>query len=204
MPRILTEHTTITVKTTKNIGIISRNFPKESISMSNCQLSEQQLEIINQQLGRTPRGIIKIAHQTDKQIPTVLQTRSLVADKPFPTMYWLCSKDLHKAINKIETNGWTKHIEQRIMEDEELRETFYKNHQQYVKARWEAMLPEDKFRLEELGFIKLFDQYGIGGITNWTKVRCLHMQYAHHLCGDNVIGQLMDQEFELDKLTINI
>lgn len=204
MPRILPEHTTISVKTTKNIGIISRNLPKESISMSNCQLTEHQLEIINQQLGRTPRGIIKIAHQMENQIPTVLQTRSLVADKPFPTMYWLCSKDLHKAINKIETNGWTKHIEQRIMEEDDLRETFYKNHQQYVKARWDAMLPEDRARLEELGYIKLFDQYGIGGITNWTKVRCLHMQYAHHLCGVNIIGQLMDQEFELDKLTINI
>lgn len=172
--------------------------------MSNCQLTEQELEIITQQLGRIPRGIIKIAHQTTNKVPTVLQTRSLVADKPFPTMYWLCSKDLHKAINKIETNGWTKHIEQRIMDEPELREIFHGNHEQYVKDRWAAMLPEDKTRLEELGFIKLFDQYGIGGITNWTKVRCLHMQYAHHLCGDNIIGKLMDEEFELNKLVINL
>ncbi|MDP2561557.1 DUF501 domain-containing protein [Psychrobium sp. 1_MG-2023] len=172
--------------------------------MSNCQLSEQELEIIKTQLGRTPRGIVKIAHQTPQGIPTVLQTRSLVADKPFPTMYWLCSKDLHKAINEIETSGWTKLIEQRILEDDELRETFYKNHQQYVKARWLAMFPEDKARLEALGYIELFDKYGIGGISQWDKVRCLHMQYAHHLCGENVIGQLMDQEFELNKLAISI
>lgn len=172
--------------------------------MSNCELSEAQLEIISRQLGRQPRGIVRIAHQTAQGIPTVLQTRSLVADKPFPTMYWLCSQDLHKAINKIETSGWTKHIEQRILDEEDLREAFYKNHQQYVKARWQAMDPQDKARLEELGFIKLFDQYGIGGISQWDKVRCLHMQYAHHLCGDNIIGQLLDQEFELNKLSISI
>ncbi|NRA62504.1 MAG: DUF501 domain-containing protein [Psychrobium sp.] len=100
--------------------------------MANCQLTEQQLDIITTQLGRTPRGIVRIAHQTKDGIPTVLQTRSLVADKPFPTMYWLCSKDLHKAINEIETAGWTKHIEQRILDESDLRETFYGIHQQYV------------------------------------------------------------------------
>lgn len=172
--------------------------------MSNCQLTEQQLEIIRHQLGREPRGIVKIAAQTADGIPTVLQTRSLVNDKPFPTMFWLCSKDLHKAIAEIETSGWTKLIEERIQQDEELRLTFYGNHQLYVSNRWQAMAPKDKERLEALGFIKLFDQYGIGGISQWDKVRCLHMQYAHHLCGDNVIGQLMDQQFELNKLVINI
>jgi len=170
--------------------------------MSNCELNEAQLETITRQLGRMPRGIIKIAHQTTTGVPTVLQTRSLVADKPFPTMYWLCSQDLHKAINQIETSGWTKHIEQRILDEEDLRETFYANHQQYVKARWDAMLPQDRDRLDQLGYLKLFDQYGIGGISQWDKVRCLHMQYAHHLCGDNIIGQLLDQEFELNKLTV--
>jgi len=172
--------------------------------MANCHLTEQQLEIIRRQLGREPRGIVKIAAQTSAGIPTVLQTRSLVNDKPFPTMFWLCSKDLHKAIAEIETSGWTKMIEERIMQDEELRTAFYRNHQQYVAARWQAMEPSDRERLEALGFIKLFDQYGIGGISQWDKVRCLHMQYAHHLCADNVIGQLMDQEFELNKLLINI
>ncbi|MGB0833027.1 MAG: DUF501 domain-containing protein [Psychrobium sp.] len=42
--------------------------------------------------------------------------------------------------------------------------------------------------------LELCEQYGIGGFTNWTKVRCLHMQDAHHLCGENVSGQPMDKE----------
>ena len=38
---------------------------------------------------------------------------------------------------------------------------------------------------------------GIGGISNWDQVRCLHTQYAHHLSGDNVIGQWLDREYDV-------
>ncbi|HSP31523.1 MAG TPA: DUF501 domain-containing protein, partial [Halomonas sp.] len=34
--------------------------------------------------------------------------------------------------------------------------------------------------------------------SNWHQVRCLHTQYAHHLCGNNVIGQWMDRHHQVD------
>ena len=165
-------------------------------------LSDTQLQIITEQLGRKPRGIIRIAAESKSGIPLALQMRSLVDDQPFPTLYWLSSKTLHKAIGKIETQGWVKTIEQRLQEDDELRAQFLQNQQAYVQSRWQKMLPEDKQRIEALGFSHLFDQYGIGGIMQWDKVRCLHMQYAHHLAEENVIGQLLDEEFQLNELTI--
>ncbi|MGK0441863.1 MAG: hypothetical protein ACJA0N_001667 [Pseudohongiellaceae bacterium] len=165
-------------------------------------MNNNQLAIIEQQLGRKPRGIIRIAAESASGIPLVLQMQSLVDDKPFPTLYWLCSKTLSKAIGTIETQGWVKTIEQRLEDDEELRAAFLQNQQDYVARRWQTMLPEDKARIEALGFSKLFDQYGIGGIMQWDKVRCLHMQYAHHLAEHNVIGHLMDNEFQLKQLVI--
>jgi len=39
-------------------------------------ISEQQLQLIEQQLGRKPRGLVDIAWQNDKGIPAVLQMRS--------------------------------------------------------------------------------------------------------------------------------
>jgi len=162
----------------------------------------EKLAIIEQQLGREPRGIVAIGHETAAGVPTVLQMRSLVADQPFPTLYWLCSRDLYQALAEIETSGWVKKIEAEIAEDEELRARYLQNHKDYVALRWEKMLAEDKARIEELGFTELFHKYGIGGIAQWDKVRCLHMQYAHHLCGENVIGQRLDSEFGLDQLTI--
>jgi len=164
------------------------------------EISQTDIEIIRAQIGREPQGIVRIAARATNGVPLVLQMRSIVDDKPFPTLYWLCSKDLHKAIGTIETQGWVKQIEQRIQEDEVLKAQFYTNHQQYVQKRNEQMQSEDKALIAERGFSELFERYGIGGISQWDKVRCLHMQYAHHLVDGNVIGQLLDEEFELNKL----
>lgn len=165
-------------------------------------ISPEQLAIIEHQLGRKPRGLVGIAHQTKDGLPVVLQMRSLVDDQPFPTLYWLCSRELHHALAEIETAGWVKQIEAQLLEDESLRNRYLKNQQDYVAERWQQMFPEDKQRIETLGFTSLFDKLGIGGIAQWDKVRCLHMQYAHHLCGENVIGQRLDQEFGLDQLIL--
>jgi hypothetical protein len=67
------------------------------------------------------------------------------------------------------------------------------------------MRPEDRARIEEKGLAELYTRYGIGGIAQWDKVRCLHMQYAHWLAeGDNVIGERLEQEFELSRTEIRL
>lgn len=164
----------------------------------------QQLELIEQQLGRKPRGLAGVAVATDSGIPLVLQMRSLVEDEPFPTLFWLSSKDLYQAIAEIETSGWVKQIEAELEQNEDLRAAYLANQLSYVELRWALMRDEDKARIEELGFSDLFNQYGIGGIRQWDKVRCLHMQYAHHLADGNVIGARLDEEFGLNTLAIKL
>lgn len=164
----------------------------------------QQLELIEQQLGRKPRGLAGVAVATDSGIPLVLQMRSLVEDQPFPTLFWLSSKDLYQAIAEIETSGWVKQIEAELEQNEDLRAAYLTNQLSYVELRWALMRDEDKTRIEELGFSDLFNQYGIGGIRQWDKVRCLHMQYAHHLAEGNVIGARLDEEFGLNTLAIKL
>jgi hypothetical protein len=161
------------------------------------QPSAEQLQIIERQLGRKPRGIAAIAWATEAGVPGVLQMRSLIDDKPFPTLYWLCSRDLYQWIAEIETAGAVKRIEQRLAEDASLRERYRAQQQAYVDLRWQLMDARDRARIDALGFTDLYARYGIGGIAQWDKVRCLHMQYAHHLVGDNLVGAWMDQEFGL-------
>lgn len=169
------------------------------------QPTEEQLELIARQIGRKPRGIEAIACQTQTGIPLVLQMRSLLGDTPFPTLYWLSSKDLDVAISRIEASGWVKQIEELLQQDEALRQTFHDQQQSYVERRQALMRPEDRARIEALGFTELFTRYGIGGIAQWDKVRCLHMQYAHWLAdGDNVIGERLEQEFELSRIEIRL
>lgn len=167
-------------------------------------ISDEQLATIHQQLGRQPRGLVSIAAQSAAGVPLVLKMRSLVDDKPFPTLYWLCSKDLCKAIGRIEGEGWVKVIETRLRDDAELRCHYLQDQQRYVSKRWQDMHPDDKQGIEGLKMTALFDQYGIGGITDWNKVRCLHMQYAHHLVEGNCIGALMDKQFGLQDLVVRL
>ncbi|MCW8883759.1 MAG: DUF501 domain-containing protein [Motiliproteus sp.] len=174
-------------------------------------LTEHQQQIIEQQLGRKPRGIAEIAYATDTGLPVVLRMRSLVDEQPFPTLYWLCSRDLYKAIARLETDGWVKRLEEELAEDSDFRQRYQQSHQQYVGQRWHMMTSADKQRIEELGFSKLFDRYGIGGIAQWDKVRCLHMHYAHYLAqrqsGEqprNAVVERLEAEFELTKLQLTL
>ncbi len=171
-------------------------------------ISPSQLELITRQLGREPRGLAAIAWQSANGIPAVLQMRSLVSDQPFPTLYWLSSKDIYQAIAEIETAGWVKLIEQEISTDEALKQAHWQDQERYVARRWELMRLEDKQRIEELGFSELFNSYGIGGIRHWDKVRCLHMQYAYHLAmeaeGGTTIGRRLDAEFALNERSISL
>ena len=166
------------------------------------QPTKQQLEIIARQLGRNPRSIAAIAHATGEGVPVVLQMRSLVANKPFPTLYWLCSQDLDKAIARIESTGWIKDIETELLQNDMLRQEYHQQQADYVARRWQLMTDEDRQATDALGFTELFNRLGIGGIAQWDKVRCLHMQYAHHLVAENLIGKRLDEEFELNKLKV--
>lgn len=167
--------------------------------------TDAQLTQIEQQIGREPRGIEAVACATDTGLPLVLQMRTLVADQPFPTLYWLCGRDLCRAIGRIEDSGWVKQIEQALQDDDDLRETYLAQQQRYVARRWALMREDDRQRIEQLGFTELFDRYGIGGIAQWDKVRCLHMQYAHWLAeGDNIIGERLEQAFSLSTLDMKL
>ena len=78
---------------------------------------DAKLGVIQQQLGRSPRGLKGIAASSPNSVPLVLKMRPLVDDKPFPTLYWLSSRDLHKAISQIEMIGTVKLLEQCLQDD---------------------------------------------------------------------------------------
>lgn len=168
--------------------------------MLNTTISDSDLEIITDQLGRQPNGIAKIAHYSPHGVPQALQMQSWVFDQPFPTLYWLSSKAIDKALARIESQGVVKELEQRIQEDSTLRDAYHKAHQDYVSKRWEFMTPEHKKIITDKGFKPLFDKLGIGGIKDWDKIRCLHMQYGHHLVQENPIGRILDQEYDIKSI----
>ena len=80
-------------------------------------------------------------------------------------------------------------------QEPEFLAAYHASHRDYVAARWRHMSEAQKAEVIRLGYDGVLTERGIGGIANWDQIRCLHTQYAHHLCGDNVIGQWMDAEY---------
>lgn len=160
-------------------------------------ISQTDFSIIASQLGRTPNGIANIAHYSPSGTPQVLQMQSWVFDQPFPTLYWLSSKAIDKALSRIESQGVVKELEKRIEQDDSLKEAYFQCHKDYIADRWSLMTQEHKEMIETKGFTPLFNTLGIGGIKNWQQIRCLHMQYAHHLAKENIIGRILDEEYGL-------
>lgn len=159
---------------------------------------DHQLAIITQQLGRAPRGIEAVAATDSKGTPLVLRMAPIVDGKPFPTLYWLCSDILKIEISRIEAVGVIKSLEQRLQEEPDFLEAYQQSHRDYVTTRWNLMTNAQRDEVAALGYTSLLTERGVGGISNWQQVRCLHTQYAHHLCGNNVIGQWMDKHYHVD------
>ncbi|GHE22427.1 DUF501 domain-containing protein [Halomonas urumqiensis] len=154
-----------------------------------------QLAIITEQLGRAPRGIEAVAATDGEGTPLVLRMAPIVDGKPFPTLYWLSSERLKVEISHIEAAGVIKQLETRLQQDPDFLAAYHQSHRDYVEARWRLMSDAQQAEVKRLGYENVLRERGIGGIANWDQVRCLHTQYAHHLCGNNVIGQWLDTEY---------
>ena len=158
------------------------------------------IERIELQIGRAPRGIQAVTATDSLGTPLVVRMHSIVDKKPFPTLYWMTSNLLKKEISHVEARGEIKSLEERLIEDTDFLAQYHASHQDYVDQRWHYMDDEERAFAEQAGFLKLLKEKGIGGIANWDSVRCLHTQYAHHLCGQNVVGPWMDGTFGIADL----
>lgn len=156
---------------------------------------ERQLAIIAEQLGRPPRGIEAVSATDGEGTPLVLRMAPIVDGKPFPTLYWLSAERLKVELSHIEAAGVIKRLETRLQDDPDFLAAYHRSHRAYVEARWRFMSEAQRAEVFRLGYDGVLRERGIGGIGNWDQVRCLHTQYAHHLCGDNVIGRWLDAEY---------
>ncbi|OHV10854.1 DUF501 domain-containing protein [Kushneria phosphatilytica] len=157
--------------------------------------SALQLEIIHQQLGRTPRGLQAITAVDGQGTPLAVRVASLVDGKPFPTLYWLSSDTLRIEISRLEAEGVIKALEARLREDTALRDAYRRSHEAYIARRWQYIDDATRADIDAAGFTRALTERGVGGIADWQQVRCLHTQYAHHISDHNAIGEWIDQHY---------
>ena len=164
--------------------------------MSKVKITPEMEAKITELLGRSPRGLEEVSVSDSRGQPMVIRVASLVGDKPFPTMFWLIDKDLSYRIDREEAGGLIQRLQQRIDDQVQLRESMAADHKAHIALRNGYISPLLKTQLEALGFYEVLQARGIGGIADFSRIRCLHTWYASHLVVPNTIGGLLDDYWQ--------
>jgi len=145
-----------------------------SLPWSDSGLSDTDRAAVAAQLGRDPRGVVRVAHRCPCGSPDVLMTRPrLPHGEPFPTVYYLTCPRVTSAIGTLESSGLMRELEELLESDPEVAAAYASAHESYLA---------DREALEEVPEIR-----GISAGGMPTRVKCLHVLAAHSLaCGPGV------------------
>ena len=149
-------------------------------SNDNSRLAnDRDLEIIKNQLGRSPRDVHAVAHRCPCGEVDVVETPPRLSDgTPFPTFFYATCPRLTGAISTLESSGLMAEMNDRLASDPKLQGEYYSAHIDYMAAR-EAL----RMDVPEVNGISA------GGMPE--RVKCLHSLIAHSLAageGVNVLG----------------
>lgn len=98
--------------------------------------TEADREILRQQLGRIPRGLVGIAARCCCGNPAVTITYPRLEDgSPFPTTFYLSLSSLVKEISRIESTGGMEAMNEELSANEELATQYRHAHEIYVQRR---------------------------------------------------------------------
>ena len=126
----------------------------------------EDLDIVAEQLGRAPRGVLEISYRTPDGQPAVVMTAPKLDDEtPFPTLYYLTDPRLTAEASRLEVAQVMKWMEQRLGEDAELARDYRAAHEHYLAKR---------NAIEDLG-----TTFSGGGMPD--RVKCLHVLIAYAL-----------------------
>jgi uncharacterized protein len=155
-----------------------------------------QIAEITRLLGREPRGLEAVAVAAADGRPQVIRVASLVEGKPFPTLFWLVDPALSYRIDQVEAGGLIARLQAQIDADPALQAAMGADHWAHIALRDSFVSPAQRRAIDALGFTDVVARRGIGGIEDFTRIRCLHTWYAAHLVVPNTIGKLLDAIFQ--------
>jgi hypothetical protein len=140
---------------------------------------------IEQQLGRTPRGIAAIGHRCPCGSPDVVTTEPRLPNgTPFPTTYYLTCPRAASRIGTLEGSGLMREMEARLGADPDLAAAYRAAHDAYLADR-AALARSVGQRVPEI------DGISAGGMPD--RVKCLHVLAAHSLAAGPGVNPLGDE-----------
>ncbi|HLS26363.1 MAG TPA: DUF501 domain-containing protein [Beutenbergiaceae bacterium] len=151
-------------------------------------VSDTDVQVLTEQLGRAPRGVVEIAARCICGNPTVVRTAPRLEDgTPFPTMYYLTHPGAVYAASTLESQGVMREMNDHLATDDDLAAAYAAAHRQYLDRR------------AELGQVPEIEHVSAGGMPE--RVKCLHALMAHSLAegpgvnpvGDDALARVVDQ-----------
>ncbi|MDO5723694.1 MAG: DUF501 domain-containing protein [Flaviflexus sp.] len=143
-------------------------------------VSPTDLEILREQLGRVPRGVVDIAARCACGYPTVVMTAPRLDDgSPFPTTFYLTHPRAIYELSRLEADGVMAELTELVETHEDVAEAYQRAHEDYIARR------------TALGEVPEIDGISAGGMPN--RVKCLHALAGHSLAagpGVNPIGDI--------------
>ncbi len=141
-------------------------------------------------LGRVPRGVVGAPARCQCGKPLVVATAPKLPDgTPFPTTFYMTDPALTVAISRLEAEGFMVGLNDRLTEEEGLRQHYVAAHEDYLERRHQIGLASGLDRVPEIEGVTA------GGMPS--RVKCLHALAAHSLAagpGVNPMGDVALQE----------
>lgn len=156
-------------------------------------LSEEDLRIVSYQIGKIPKNMKRVAYRCSYGFPVVVESYPILDGKPFPTIYWLTCPHLRYQISKLESNGEISRFEKLLSNTPQM----YAEHiAAHLKSRKKAIDLAIAINAPT-SVAERLSVCGMGGITNFQHVKCLHMHVAYHIGGiENPIGKMVLSEIK--------
>jgi hypothetical protein len=151
------------------------------MTLESRKATEDDLRVIESQLGRTPRDVHAISYRCPCGKPAIVETPPRLSNgEPFPTFYYATCPRLTAAISTLETTGMMGEMNERLEKDAELAGAYAAAHDDYIAAR--SALQMDVPEVENVS---------AGGMPN--RVKCLHSLIAHSLSAGPDVNPLGDE-----------
>lgn len=160
-------------------------------------LTPDDLLFLRQTMGRMPRNALGVAVRCPAGHPCVLACYPLTPHparhpekrKPFPTCYWLVCPTLSHRLAVLESRGLIRQMESELQSDARFQQQIAGDHERSIRQREQWLTPQDRHWMQQQGWLAAQSARGIGGMTHWTSIKCLHLHLAHHLADADAIGQ---------------
>lgn len=147
-------------------------------------MTDAELTVLGEQLGRPARGVVGVAARCVCGNPTVVATSPRLPDgTPFPTFYYLTHPGATAAMSALEAGQVMRELSEALAEDPDLAEQYQRAHEAYLADRAGYGDPE------EIAGISA------GGMP--TRIKCLHALLGHALAAGPGVNPIGDRALAL-------